>query len=806
MAVHERVPQPIDDASSGASLIEFGPPLADRASLESVPGAGTVDFYLLTEAANRAWAAISASLAAGAGAVFWIGGPAGAGKTHFLNYVLALEERAGTSKGRRAIVRLGLETRARVDDLEQRMFDLLAREISAGEAGSMLWRRLHGGEALGVAFEQAHRVGIRGISVAIDFGVTDAAAWDDYIAELARAAARNRQIAFNVYAAARTRAPAGAMALEVAPADGEERILAAMARARRVVDEAAVETLYDGADIGGFEPRAIFPFDPRALEALQGLAGEPASVAALAKLVSAALAAYRENADGCVRPLLPVDLMESAAVTKRVEERLGEAGRAALRIAHRAADAMEEREGARGIVDVLTLERLAGGARALALGELRARLPERYQRRGSVPAASAAIAAMLEALAARTGGVITFNARAARFNPRAAGASEVAAFNNALPLIQRFDARLNEAAELPEVRAGLKRAGDAMARAVEAAHRTGATLEAAHRELRAELKSEHRRTLENFIALAGAGAGALIEQAAEPQSRAQAERVVAAYEALAAAAAAAPRMREMREYLRATALMPDIAGDDDAVDKTVAAAQVECQLLLAALDNGVPRWEPRGFDAFEVRFQKFKWSYIQIYHAAHEHWRRESERLAIELAGAHEQFGALSRLNSIAALGPTIGGALGTRIEELGRRVTRCAADAPMTLDLVPRCPRCGFVLGAALPASELGEVFEEMRRALKTKLSALSHDAIARLIRQHDRGHRLDGFLKIIQAAHTDALVRVLDDNLARYLGRLLDEARDDAPHALEPFARSRRAALRSGKRGERAIKPRSE
>jgi hypothetical protein len=806
MAVHERVPQPIDDASSGASLIEFGPPLADRASLESVPGAGTVDFYLLTEAANRAWAAISASLAAGAGAVFWIGGPAGAGKTHFLNYVLALEERAGTSKGRRAIVRLGLETRARVDDLEQRMFDLLAREISAGEAGSMLWRRLHGGEALGVAFEQAHRVGIRGISVAIDFGVTDAAAWDDYIAELARAAARNRQIAFNVYAAARTRAPAGAMALEVAPADGEERILAAMARARRVVDEAAVETLYDGADIGGFEPRAIFPFDPRALEALQGLAGEPASVAALAKLVSAALAAYRENADGCVRPLLPVDLMESAAVTKRVEERLGEAGRAALRIAHRAADAMEEREGARGIVDVLTLERLAGGARALALGELRARLPERYQRRGSVPAASAAIAAMLEALAASTGGVITFNARAAQFNPRAAGASEVAAFNNALPLIQRFDARLNEAAELPEVRAGLKRAGDAMARAVEAAHRTGATLEAAHRELRAELKSEHRRTLENFIALAGAGAGALIEQAAEPQSRAQAERVVAAYEALAAAAAAAPRMREMREYLRATALMPDIAGDDDAVDKTVAAAQVDCQLLLAALDNGVPRWEPRGFDAFEVRFQKFKWSYIQIYHAAHEHWRRESERLAIELAGAHEQFGALSRLNSIAALGPTIGGALGTRIEELGRRVTRCAADAPMTLDLVPRCPRCGFVLGAALPASELSEVFEEMRRALKTKLSALSHDAIARLIRQHDRGHRLDGFLKIIQAAHTDALVRVLDDNLARYLGRLLDEARDDAPHALEPFARSRRAALRSGKRGERAIKPRSE
>ena len=810
MAVHERAPQPIDGASSGGRSIELGPPVADRASLESAPGAGTVEFYLLTEAANRAWAAISASLASGAGAVFWIGGPAGAGKTHFLNYLMALEERAATTKGRRAILRLGLEARAEVYDLEQRMFDLLAREIGAGDAGAMLWRRLHGSEALGVAFEQAHRVGIRAISVAIDFGVTEAVAWDDYLGELARAAARNRQIAFNVYVAARTRAPAGAMALEVAPADGGERILAAVARARRVVDEAAVAASYDGIDIGGFEPRAIFPFDPRALETLRDLAGEPASVAAPAKLVSAALAAYREPAEGPARPLLPVELMEAAAVAKRVEERLGEAGRAALRIAHRAADAMEERGCARGIVDVLMLERLGGGARALAAGELRARLPERYRRRGSSPAASAAIAAMLQALAARTRGVITFDARAAQFNSRAAGASEVAAFNNALPLIRRFDAMLGEAAELPEVRARLKRANDAMARAVEAAHRAGATLEAAHRELRAELKPEHRRTLDDFIALAGAGPGALIEQAAEPQTRARADRVIAAYEALAAAAAAAPRMREMREYLRATELMPDIAGDvvgdDAAVDKAIAAAQVECQLLLVALDSGVPRWEPRGFDVIEVRFQKFKWNYIQIYQAAHERWRRESERMAIELADAREHFGALSRLNSIAALGASVGSALGTRIEELERRVTRCAVDAPITLDLVPRCPRCGFVLGAALPAAELDEVFEEIRRALKAKLSALSHDAIARLIRQHDRGHRLDGFLKIIQAAHTDALVRVLDDNLARYLERLLDDARDGVPHVIEPFVRSRREGLRNAKRAARAVKPRPE
>ena len=209
-----------------------------------MPGVGTVEFYLLTEAANRAWAAISASLASGVGEVFWISGPPGAGKTHFLNYVMALEERAGADQGAARDRQAWTRGRAGGYDLEQRMFDLLAREIGAGDAGAMLWRRLHGGEALGVAFEQAHRVGIRGVSVAIDFGATDAAAWDDYFAELARAAARHRRITFNVYVAARTRAPAGAMALEVAPADGGERMFAAIARARRVVDEAAAAALY----------------------------------------------------------------------------------------------------------------------------------------------------------------------------------------------------------------------------------------------------------------------------------------------------------------------------------------------------------------------------------------------------------------------------------------------------------------------------------------------------------------------------------------------------------------------------------
>ena len=66
----------------------------------------------------------------------------------------------------------------------------------------------------------------------------------------------------------------------------------------------------------------------------------------------------------------------------------------------------------------------------------------------------------------------------------------------------------------------------------------------------------------------------------------------------------------------------------------------------------------------------------------------------------------------------------------------------------------------------------ESIRRALEIKLAALSQNMIARLIQTHDREHRLEGFLKITQAAQTDALVRVLDEKLARYLARVLEES----------------------------------
>jgi hypothetical protein len=93
-----------------------------------------------------------------------------------------------------------------------------------------------------------------------------------------------------------------------------------------------------------------------------------------------------------------------------------------------------------------------------------------------------------------------------------------------------------------------------------------------------------------------------------------------------------------------------------------------------------------------------------------------------------------------------------------------CARDHAATFQLLVRA-------GAESPRDEIRDVRERLRRALNVKLAALSQTVIAALIREHDVGHRLEGVLKIIQASQTDALVRVLDERLARYLAQLLDD-----------------------------------
>jgi hypothetical protein len=159
------------------------------------------------------------------------------------------------------------------------------------------------------------------------------------------------------------------------------------------------------------------------------------------------------------------------------------------------------------------------------------------------------------------------------------------------------------------------------------------------------------------------------------------------------------------------------------------------------------------------------------------------------LADAEQHCAALERLNAIAALGLPVGPDYGGEISRVKGRVVRCNLAGPLSLEVTPRCPDCQFVIGTLSPGSELQDLLGRIRAALKAKLAAVAQNAITRLIREHDHSRRLEGFLKITQAAQTDALIRLLDDKLARYLARLCDEVLADDPaqaQSVMPIRRS--------------------
>jgi hypothetical protein len=93
--------------------------------------------YIFTAAAERAWEVLNQHLEGSDGGVFWIGGPAGCGKTHFLSYVIALQKRAGgfdTQSARRLVCGLELAGRISGAEVQQILLSVLAEQIGGDPA------------------------------------------------------------------------------------------------------------------------------------------------------------------------------------------------------------------------------------------------------------------------------------------------------------------------------------------------------------------------------------------------------------------------------------------------------------------------------------------------------------------------------------------------------------------------------------------------------------------------------------------------------------------------------------------------
>src|ERR1035437_2801175 len=267
--------------ASAPRWFELEPPAPERLRLETTPRVSTVASYVFTRAAERSWEVLNQHLAEPQGAVFWIGGPAGCGKTHFLDYVIALQRRAGAPDPQN-IRRLlcGLELAGRVSAAEAELFllSVLAEQIGGDPRSSGdLFRQMRGAAALNVGLETARRTGIRAVTVAIDFGTSQCESAADFFKMLAQVAASFHQVKFTVIAAGRATAPEATRALAVAPRDANEESIIAVRRARRRGGdhEPDAATGSGGIDAGGLAPDAIFPFHPVTLSALRAIATRP---------------------------------------------------------------------------------------------------------------------------------------------------------------------------------------------------------------------------------------------------------------------------------------------------------------------------------------------------------------------------------------------------------------------------------------------------------------------------------------------------------------------------------------------------
>ena len=203
----------------------------------------------------------------------------------------------------------------------------------------------------------------------------------------------------------------------------------------------------------------------------------------------------------------------------------------------------------------------------------------------------------------------------------------------------------------------------------------------------------------------------------------------------------------------------------------ITSLETECELLQTELGPRILTGPPRSLDALEARFQKFKWTYVQCYLSAHARWLEKMERLALAASDARRYFDALARLNAIAALGRPEGAHLGARVADASARVVRCE----LTMRSRPRRCRDVRVAGFSLARRHRRRNSKMRWKGFAAHSRSNSRHCrktlIDRFIRNHDREHRLEGFLKITQAAQTDALVRVLDEKLARYLAQVLEE-----------------------------------
>ncbi len=739
--------------------------VAERVTLEQLPPAPLIQSYSVTRAAQRTLSLVTERIDSGAGDFFWLGDPSGSGKTHFLNYFIALRRQlaAAHDDGRELVVALDCSAAGSCARLENELLAALANGLRGSQRhAAPLWRKIGADAGIEIALSEARRTGVLAITVAIDFGSNDP---PPFLSNLVQIARNSKKPALTVIAAGIGDEPADATIALVGPEDAAERTVIAIGRVRQLETRwASMARLYQGITIEPFAAAEIFPFHPETLRQLAALV-HPSSVPSLARAARDVLAAHKNHA----ALIYPCELFEAPQVREIIDERLGPEGREAIRRADAAVGAIARpnRHIARQIVQTLALAYLCGKAPALEIRQLLDLLPAAADRIDEE-----ALRPILHTLAARSCGAIAASPVGAAFVPAQPTSADVEQFNSALPLLRMFDPALGPLSRQPDFNDALAHLNRSLANLSEEVNATADTLESFAIACGARLDDGVRRVLDTLLELLGGGARGLLERSARKETAAILQSL-AAYRELAAAGAFVPSLIAMKEYLERTRLDPERVDFRHFPEAGNLAA--ERRLLEAEFGPQAPYSKAR--ESLQARFERFKWNYIEQYRSAHENWRAEMEKVSELAIDIQRSLDALLRLDTIPALGAPAGAPFTTRAAQAREQIKVCRLEGTFSAHAIPICPECGYVLATNSPAPDLTQLLDKITRALNEKLTALSRDAIARLIRKYDHSHRLDGFLKITQAAQTQTLARVLDDDLTAYIARLLQQPEDTNP-----------------------------
>ncbi|MBM3941540.1 MAG: hypothetical protein FJ316_01165 [SAR202 cluster bacterium] len=205
------------------------------------------------------------------------------------------------------------------------------------------------------------------------------------------------------------------------------------------------------------------------------------------------------------------------------------------------------------------------------------------------------------------------------------------------------------------------------------------------------------------------------------------------------------------------------------VHQTEAELFTQRQALLASLSPASLLRLSSSWNTLEHQVADFKSRYSAAYVDHHQKLHRQLPSYVRCRDNAQRQIQALQLLNTLPELGAPAGTGLTENLAKLWEGPSPCiVVPAVQDLEAVPHCTECQLRLEQSLPVHDLERWGSAIAVALESKNRALSN-LLTQQILNGQADHRLDNFLKIVQASDLSALSNTISPEMVAFIRNML-------------------------------------